>query len=60
MRKGREAEKATGCKCGSWTSTLLPKAAGCKCSSFPRPVPTLVSRAMQGEEAWVESRGWGT
>ena len=27
--------------------------------SCPRPIPTLVSRAVQ-EEGWVESRGWGT
>lgn len=48
---GREVEKATRCKCSSQISTPPPSAAGSKLSSLPVPIPMLVSRAMQGEEA---------
>lgn len=55
----REVEKATRCKHSSGPSTLHPSAAGSKHSNFLQPVPKPRSHAMQGEEAWVESRSWG-
>lgn len=53
---GREVQNATGSKCSSWMSRLLPSAAGSKLCSFLWPIPMLVPYTMQGQP-WAERTG---